>query len=382
VARENVSKSKGQTLPSTATGESGSPVRSVIPTDPFRAIVFPNHLREQRRLAGIESLLALADAIPTISYIRLSKIERGEVVAKADELRAIAAVLKIVPQDLLVDIADPQFVIARWATRRGQQPVGHPKDEEQAILLAAAFRKARQQDRNLSLMALETRHGLAPVIVSRIEHALKPPGRWNLAIRAAICQILGVEDNDLETSLARAYQAGVLDEWIARVPGAAHREGKTIAKVAELREQLSTDVPSCAEQKAVPVASATPPPHRTAMLPVYGVPLPDGLLAKMPTSQNVESPAAAGPSAFGLRLCRPTLGSGMPGNAIMVVDPDVMPSAGGLAVLNEIDGLRAVTLATDREGRLFGHSAHPNKEIAIDTLRDQDVYSVLAVYFF
>ena len=52
-------------------------------------------MREQRRTAGHAKLLRLATSIPEIPYIRLSKIERGEVVPRADELRRIAAALQI-----------------------------------------------------------------------------------------------------------------------------------------------------------------------------------------------------------------------------------------------------------------------------------------------
>jgi hypothetical protein len=57
------------------------------------------------------------------------------------------------------------------------------------------------------------------------------------------------------------------------------------------------------------------------------------------------------------------------------------PQAGGLAVLREGDAFRAVTLATDRQGVLFGYSVIPDREIAIDELAATDVAAVLAVYF-
>lgn len=49
-----------------------------VPVDPYRTILFPNNLRDMRRQAGYESLLLLAEHIPEIPYIRLSKIERGK----------------------------------------------------------------------------------------------------------------------------------------------------------------------------------------------------------------------------------------------------------------------------------------------------------------
>ncbi|WP_163364596.1 helix-turn-helix transcriptional regulator, partial [Escherichia coli] len=83
--------------------------------DFYRAIVFPNRVREQRQRHGFAKLLRLSAGIPEIPYIRLSKIERGEVVARPDELRRIAAALGIAPADLLLDIDSPDFDIAAWA---------------------------------------------------------------------------------------------------------------------------------------------------------------------------------------------------------------------------------------------------------------------------
>ena len=69
-------------------GSAGEPM-----IDFYRAIVFPNRVREQRQRHGFAKLLRLSAGIPEIPYIRLSKIERGEVVARPDELRRIAAAL-------------------------------------------------------------------------------------------------------------------------------------------------------------------------------------------------------------------------------------------------------------------------------------------------
>ena len=91
-----------------------------IRIDPFRNIVFPNRLRGKRSAAGFLKLLRFAAVLPEIPYIRLSKIERGEVVARTDELVRIATALGIAPIDLLVDIDDPGFDIADWPQRYGR----------------------------------------------------------------------------------------------------------------------------------------------------------------------------------------------------------------------------------------------------------------------
>lgn len=352
-----------------------------VPVDPYRTILFPNNLRDMRRQAGYESLLLLAEHIPEIPYIRLSKIERGEVFAKADELRLISQRLNADPLALLIDVCDPGFDIASWSERRGPATRTDWREEEQAILLAALFRRTRQMDRPLSLHQLEEDYGLPPVMVSRIENAIKPIARWNAATLDGICRVIGVADAvALGKHLVTVHGQGLLSDWVARVPGRADREQKTISRIDELRHALIAPAPrSTVQPQSQPTGGEVPAPR--PRLPVMGSPLPDGLLAPVPTNHEVEAPAGAGPRAFGLRLCRPTLGPGMPANAVLIVDPDILPSAGGLAVISEGDAYRAVTLATDRQGVLYGYSVIPDREIAIDALAATDVFAVLAVYF-
>jgi hypothetical protein len=347
-----------------------------IPLDPYRSIVFPNRLREQRRLHGFSALLGLSAALPAIPYIRLSKIERGEVVARADELQAIAATLGIAAADLLIDIDDPAFDMASWVAQRGQQLEFDPPAEELAILLAAAFRKNRQADRDLPLAVLESAYGLPPVIVSRIENAVKTPDRWNAATLGAICSVMDVADYDaLEAAVRAAHAAGALDPWIERLPGEASRHRRTAERVADLRKQLGEGVAPLAPQPAAPAVEAR------AALAVVGAPLADGLIAATPTTQTVDAPQSAGPSSFGLRMCRATLGAGMPASAVLVVDPDVSPTPGRLAVLREGEGFRVVSVGVDRNGAMTGYSAQPDKQIAIDMLDPASVLAVIAAYF-
>jgi transcriptional regulator with XRE-family HTH domain len=347
-----------------------------VPLDPYRSIVFPNRLREQRRLHGFSALLGLSAALPAIPYIRLSKIERGEVVARADELQAIAAILGIAAADLLIDIDDPAFDMANWVAQRGQQLEFDPPAEEFGVLLAAAFRKTRQADRDLPLAVLESAYGLPPVIVSRIENAVKTPDRWNAATLGAICSVMGVADLDtLEAAVRAAHAAGALDSWIERLPGEASRRRRTAERVADLRKQLGEGAPAHVPEPATPIAEARAP------LAVVGAPLADGLIAATPTAQTVDAPRTAGPSSFGLRMCRASLGAGMPASAVLVVDPDVFPAAGGLAVLREGDAFRVVSVGVDRNGAMTGYSAQPDKQIAIDMLDPTSVLAVIAAYF-
>src|SRR3569833_4211233 len=91
---------------------SGTPI--AVRFDPLRNFLFPNNLRSARRKAGFPKLLQFAQRIPEIPYIRLSKIERGEVFARADALVRLADLLGVAPAELLIDVDDPQFDLESW----------------------------------------------------------------------------------------------------------------------------------------------------------------------------------------------------------------------------------------------------------------------------
>lgn len=369
--------------------------------DMFRTFLFPNNIRDYRKKKNIGSLLQLAQAIPTITYIRLSKIERGEIFARADEIRDIAAALDVAPDRLLIDIDDPAFDIAAWATEFQAPDSVDPLAESLAVLVAAAVRARRAADASLTIAALELDYGIAPVILSRIENAYKPVDRWSNDIRQSLFRLLGVASGEeLEQHLVAAHAAGDFNASLPLVANPDARITKTRAKIAELRKELAThNAPAKARRKeratqpvltqrmpdeaAAPVMEAIhASDHATVrLLPVFGAPLNDGLIARSATGEQVEAPRNAGPRAYGLRICRPTLGSGLPGRSIIVVDPDRFPSAGGLAVIREDDGLRLLSVTFDRQGRMLGYSEHPDREIAIDDIPPGDVATVLSAQF-
>lgn len=352
-----------------------------IPLDPFRALVFPNAVREQRRRKGYEALLALCERLPDIPYIRLSKIERGEVFAKASELQAIATVLGVAPEALLVDVEAPDWSIALWAGLRGEA-TGHNREaEEQAMLLAAAFRARRADDPELTLARLQEHYGLPAVIVSRIENVAKTPDRWNAQTLAAICAVLEIGDSrELPARLRAAHTTGALDAWLARIPGAADREEKTRLRIAALRRELGRlPLPTPAPLLRVADGQQQTPLFAARMLPVLGAPVADGLIDPLPGGESVPAPHGSGPNAYALRMCRPSLGAALPGHAILIVEPDRFPVRGGLAVLREGDARRVITLTTDRKGHLLGHSINPDMELLLDATDPADIAMVSAV---
>jgi transcriptional regulator with XRE-family HTH domain len=376
-----------------------------ISVDPHRLVVFPNRIRELRRAHGQSKLLALSARLPAIPYIRLSKIERGEVVARADELRAVAAAIGVEAADLLIDVDAPEFDIARWAEPFQDAGAFDAAEEGFAVKLAAAVRVRRAGDRALTVAALDRDYGIAPVILSRIENAHKTLDRWNAATVGALCRLLAVRDEgELRALVEAQYWSGALDAALAGFGDPEARLARMRARIAALVAELGgapAPGPDAARNGRAVTArtatAATPPTGRPAiaapaptppsfatirLLPVFGAPRADGLIDPVAVpGALVEAPRHAGPRAFGLRACRPSLGAGLPGHGVLVVDPDAYPFGAGLAVLREDDGYRLLQTSYDLNGAMRGHSLNPPLDLALDGTDPARLAAVLAVVF-
>ncbi|CAN5540796.1 hypothetical protein BH10PSE14_BH10PSE14_13630 [soil metagenome] len=385
------------TIPSTG---APSPVEIVL--DRYRAFIFPNRIREQRRRHGFQKLMALSELLPDIPYIRLSKVERGEVVARVDELQRIGRALDVAPLQLLTDVTRPGFDISAWA-----QPFmdGRPWEQDEdrmAVMLGAALRVLRNTDRTLTIAALDKEYGLPAVILSRIENAQKTLDRWNEATLAALCRLFDVANGAaLRLKVTEQYLRGDLDGYVASIADPELRIARTRQRIEALSTALGADAPGT--RKRAPKAGKKPDPSGGSMpapltsarspdlpatptgqrrdLPVYGAPLSGGLIANIATDSLVEAPRLVGPRAFGLRVCRATLGAGLPAGAIVVADPDRAPTAGGLAAIRNEHGYRLVTVTFDRTGATKGYSVAPDLEINIDDLDPADVFAVVSAIF-
>ncbi|QHL89731.1 XRE family transcriptional regulator [Sphingomonas changnyeongensis] len=381
-----------------------------IRVDPHRLVVFPNRIRDLRRTHGQSKLLALSARLPAIPYIRLSKIERGEVVARADELRAIAAAIGVEAVDLLIDIDAPDFDIARWAEPFQDGGAFDAAEEGFAVKLAAAVRTRRAGDRALTVAVLDRDYGIAPVILSRIENAHKTLDRWNAATVGALCRLMTVRDEgELRALVEAQYRAGALDAALVGFGDPEARRARMRARIAALVAELGgaaapgpyaggnggstagTDrIPASPEPHvrrraiAPPPLPAPPPPSFATirLVPVFGAPRADGLIDPVIVpGALVEAPRHAGPRAFGLRACRPSLGAGLPGHGVLIVDPDAYPFGAGLAVLREDDGYRLLQTSYDLAGAMRGHSLNPPLDLALDGTDPARLAAVLAVIF-
>ena len=230
-------------------GPAGEPM-----IDFYRAIVFPNRVREQRQRHGFAKLLRLSARIPEIPYIRLSKIERGEVVARPDELRRVAAALGIAPADLLLDIDAADFDIAAWAEPFSDGAQIDLKEERFAVLLGAALRARRTLDPALTIALIERDYGLPPVNLSRVENAQKPFSRWNTAVQRALFALFGVADEPaLRAEVEKRRATGALDAFLATIANPETRIARTRERVAELLAALREEAPAPAAVRRIRV---------------------------------------------------------------------------------------------------------------------------------
>ena len=358
----------------------------VIVADRYRAVVFPNRVREYRLKRGHPKLLAFAAAIPEIPYIRLSKIERGEVFPRAIELVRIAGTLDVEPEDLLIDVQSPQFDLETWfAPFVDTAVLDDQREAEAAVALAAAIRATRAGDPRLSPAVIDSDFGIAPVILSRLENAQKGLRRWGAPTIAALCRFFHVADEQaLRAHLDQMHACGALDQFLREIGDPEDRAARTRQRIAALRQDLAH-----AERVTAPIAPTsgrtTPPSGITVggtvrLAPVYGVPLPDGAIAMQPTGATVELPSFAGPRAFGIRVGRAPLGSGLPGHATVIVDPDRYPQAGGIALVKSGEGHRLMAVSLDPQGAMTAHGLDPADSVALDTLAPADAIAVIAAY--
>lgn len=381
---------KGEVPVSPALGQQeGKP----IAVDPYRAIIFPNRLREARRKQGLLKLLDLHHKLSDIPYVRLSKIERGEVVPTREELMLIADVLGINPRELIIDVDAPTFKIEDWAAEVHEVKPVDREEEELAVLLAAAVRYRRAHDHNLTIARVDQEFGIPAVTLSRIEHAQKPFDRWNENTLRSLCALFAVEDTStLKRKVRRLHQVGALDPYLGLIGNPKRRIAKTKKKIQDILATLP-DLPTAeapekpydwrasGDRRALAAEPSVSVAGELRRLQVYGSPLPGGLIARTETDETIEAPDKAGPNSWALRVFRPTLGVGLPGRAVLIVDPDRFPSPGGLAVLKEEEGYRVIFVTLDRVGSLVGFSQNPELEINLDDVGPENLATVVAATY-
>jgi uncharacterized small protein (DUF1192 family) len=357
-----------------------SSIAGDLAVDPYRSIVFPNRIREQRIRSGHPRLFAFAAQVKTIPYIRLSKLERGEVFARVDELQLLGRILEVPPADLLLDTEAAEFDIAEWFLPFADGTAADTHEEaEFALLLAAAIRARRDADPTLTAATMNELFGIPPVILSRLENAQKGLNRWNEATVASLCRLFDMaSERAMRDYVHERYAAGDLDATLGTIAGSEQRIARTRQRIAVLKAELTRGGHSPSAALPHPTEGQR---HTIRMIDVYGTPLASGLLEMSETGSQIEAPSVAGPRAFGLRVARSPVGPGLPGHATLIVDPDRYPQAGGLAVVRTEEGHRVVAVASDKHGQLLAYSITPSFEQSVDELPSVDVAAVVAAIF-
>jgi hypothetical protein len=334
------------------------------PDMPF--VAFPNRIRELRRARGFYRLRTLAEAVPSIPYIRLSRLERGESFARPDEIRSIAAALSVPATDLLPDPAMPPATVAGIGA-----PLAIIGEPDTPRKLAAAIRLLRKGRWTVS--ELHRRFHVPPVILARLEAGSRPLERWNDATRDALRRMFQVTDDAALVDLIKhKFASGELAEELAALNDPGPRTARRSRRMAALRRELGGDK----------VAMGARIDGEPRQLQVVGSPLAGSIIAPTPVGGlAVDAPRRAGPSAFALRVCAPTLGLGLPSHAVVIADPDVPALPGGIAVLKVGGGYRIMALGFGRGGAVRGLTVAPPLDIPFDGLDPADLSAVIAVVF-
>lgn len=346
-----------------------------------RSIAFPNRVRDVRHDAGFGTLRDF-DAKVDVSYNRLAKIERGEVVPTPEEILGIAEALSVPVGRLLIDTTSPDFDREKWARDHVEASLQHRGGDLPAMILGAAMRTERIT-RRLSTTDLKD-FGLPAATASRIENADRPLDRWDLKVKKSIAKLMGAPSFAEARKLAeRRYRAGDLDAMLKELFSPEKIRARENKKVQDLLKKLpGKEAESIlskieAESQSLPEATritsrgkafsllaandAKPEPVKapaerrparaaTATLAVMGVPLPGGRIGLEDAGSTVARPDGAGPEAIAIRMVKATLGPGLPAGSILIADPAQTVSAGDLIVVMDADGGTAMAMASEDDG--------------------------------
>ena len=324
----------------------------------------------------------------------MSKIERGEVLPKPQEIDILAKYLRVNPLDFLLDIDNARFNISDWAKPFCKE-VETPSDGDVlAIFLGAAVRMKRLANPLLTIATMEREFGIQAVNLSRIENATKPLEKISARLRQMLINFFNVTDEEaLKLKLGAFFEAGMLDPYIGDIRNPVQRMARTARHSSFLRTffsgkiendlTLGKRVEGTAESNITSHHSEYRSERRAIIRTglVYGSPLNDGTVKKTPVGKAVQIPESAGPNAWAMLVCRPTLGLGLPGRTVVIVDPDQFPNAGSLAVIDEGDRYRLVAVSIDKDGELRGYSERPAADIPIEGIEASRIHAVVAAIF-
>ena len=303
-----------------------------------RLTVFPNKLREIRREAGYETLKDFVEAtkLDAVNYIRLAKIERGQIFPRPEEMLALAEVLKVEPIDLVIDTLDGKFDRVAWAHENIKATLKFSGGNRKDMRIGAALR-VRRRILGIPILSLQA-FGLPAATASRIENAERPFERWKPKVQKAVARAFGLrsmdnvekvidsyeEDGSLAATMAELFSPEALAErhdnnllsLLRALPG--KKAQRMANKLEEQMAASGVSLPSAFNvarddegQEVNLLSSAT-------SLTVYVGKTKDGetelVESNEPFSRGIDTPGIA------IRLDKPVLGMGLPTSALLVFE--------------------------------------------------------------
>jgi len=404
-----------------------APSRLNLEMDPIaRGVVFPNHVRDVRRSKNYETLRdfdgkAKVDGT-VITYNRLAKIERGEVVPDASEITGIARALKVPVDALLVDPTSPMFDRTAWARDHIEASLKNRGGDLPAMKLGAAMRVHRL---SLKLSTSDLKqHGLPAATASRIENAERPLERWARDVKNGIASFFGVDSfRKVEARVEKMFESGELTimlselfseealqarinrrtrSLLAQLPGTAAKKImehldeqyttlpdvlRTTARSRHLESMLSAgqdnETPSGEAAAATPVVEDgdTETKGTDDMMVLGARLLGNRITLEAETGRRIARPTGVGPEAYAVQVDVSTVGSRIQRGSTVVAEEGHEIAAGDLVVIRDsYDNSVMIAEALVDEGSTFFETQSPKSSISMSELTaDESVAKVVAI---
>jgi len=401
-----------------------APSRLNLEMDPIaRGVVFPNHVRDVRRSKNYETLRdfdgkAKVDGT-VITYNRLAKIERGEVVPDASEITGIARALKVPVDALLVDPTSPMFDRTAWARDHIEASLKNRGGDLPAMKLGAAMRVHRL---SLKLSTSDLKqHGLPAATASRIENAERPLERWARDVKNGIASFFGVDSfRKVEARVEKMFEAGELTimlselfsedalqarinrrtrSLLAQLPGTAAKKImehldeqytslpdvlRTTARSRHLESMLSagqdneSPSPSALDEGAAeaPVVEGGDSETKgTDDMMVLGARLlGNRITLEAETGRRIGRPTGVGPDAYAVQVDVSTVGSRIQRGSTVVAEEGHEIAAGDLVVIRDsYDNTVMIAEALVEDGSTFFETQSPKSSISMSELTPEEV---------
>jgi hypothetical protein len=396
--------------------------------DPIaRGVVFPSHVRDVRRAKGYDTLRDLDGKVKVggsaVTYNRLAKIERGEVVPDASEITGIAKALKVPVDELLVDPTSPMFDRTAWARDHIEASLKNRGGDVEAMKLGAAMRVHRLSMK-MSTSDLRKDFGLPAATASRIENAERPLDRWPRDVRNGIARFFGVDGfRKVEERVRIMFEAGDLTAMLSELFSENAVEARNNRKIKSLLDKLpGTAARKIAEHlderyTRLPDVLRTTARSRHLDVVLNGghdgqQPADDGVASEAPeagddvetkgtddmavvgarllgnritleadTGTLVRRPGGVGPDAFAMRVDVSTVGERVQRGSVLVAEEGHAVAAGDLVVIRDgFDNSAMVALAVADADGLFFETRNPSGSISQSELTQDEVVSkVMAI---